>query len=725
MIRNHYLIEFRFHGHAKKYLKKLIFEVSKRFRVKGVTRKRVVPHITLFGPFSTKYEKKMVSEVVSAIENYNLVPFKLKGFGHFGKKVIYVDVEPSEELKKLRRDIAQRLLSISRTQEFDSAHDFLFHGTIAFKDIEQKFDSTWNFLKEKEESEINQYLLRVSIIKNQRILYEYDLMQRKLLNRRQALSKNLWKKTIEILKKELPAMEGICDYHLCQKRTKVYKCKYCDGYFCKEHLQPKLPGPPYYGTTRKEKDLMLEYQKPTEGHPCAPYIDVWRVEQERKKREQYEALDRFIRSKPLRVKTPTPEPLSWMDRIKPKESTVEQPIEKFERMPKPIKVERKKDSSKIIMIGIIFLLIITSILIFKDEISPFLFPLNCSDGTFYNHCSENKPYYCLNGTLLEKASICGCPYDYKIKNESCEKIVRCKDGTISGECSSTKPWFCKDGNLINKASLCGCPTNEVPQGEVCISKFEVGPKEQNLQYVLRGVTKNITFTVYSGLNDHLAGLSRYYYCDPECPSDRELQLRYLDQKEQKEYLAILGEKIKSETNEKDDQVRIAISLVQKIPYDWAGFETGILSDRYPYEVVYDNKGVCGEKSRLLAFLLRELGFDIVLFNFKTEQHMAVGIKCPEKYSYEGTGYCFIETARPAIITDDQEDYVGVGQLTSTPQIIHISDGISFDSVSEEYEDAQEWIRINKLSESTGRVLDIYNYNMWLSLVIKYGVELSK
>lgn len=207
MKKNHYLIEFRFHGYAKKYLKNLIFEVSKRFRVRGVTRKRVVPHISLYGPFTTIYEKKMVSEVISAVKNYNLIPFKLKGFNHFDKKVIYVDIVPSDELKKLRIDIAQRLLPITKHEKdkirkIDSVHDFGFHGTIAFKDIGQKFDRIWDYLKEKEEANINQYLLRVSIIKNQRILYEYDLIQKKLLNRRQALSKNLWKKTIYILKKK-------------------------------------------------------------------------------------------------------------------------------------------------------------------------------------------------------------------------------------------------------------------------------------------------------------------------------------------------------------------------------------------------------------------------------------------------------------------------------------------------------------------------------------------
>jgi len=46
-----YLIEFRFQGYARKYLKRSIFDVARRFHVEGVTRRRPVPHITLAGPF--------------------------------------------------------------------------------------------------------------------------------------------------------------------------------------------------------------------------------------------------------------------------------------------------------------------------------------------------------------------------------------------------------------------------------------------------------------------------------------------------------------------------------------------------------------------------------------------------------------------------------------------------------------------------------------------------
>ena len=41
---NHYLIEFRFSGYAKQSIKELKVNITKNF---GVTRKKIVPHITL------------------------------------------------------------------------------------------------------------------------------------------------------------------------------------------------------------------------------------------------------------------------------------------------------------------------------------------------------------------------------------------------------------------------------------------------------------------------------------------------------------------------------------------------------------------------------------------------------------------------------------------------------------------------------------------------------
>jgi len=35
----HYLMEFRLHGYGKRYAKRLIYDVSKKFEVKGIKRK--------------------------------------------------------------------------------------------------------------------------------------------------------------------------------------------------------------------------------------------------------------------------------------------------------------------------------------------------------------------------------------------------------------------------------------------------------------------------------------------------------------------------------------------------------------------------------------------------------------------------------------------------------------------------------------------------------------
>jgi hypothetical protein len=48
--------------------------------------------------------------------------------------------------------------------------------------------------------------------------------------------------------------------------------------------------------------------------------------------------------------------------------------------------------------------------------------LKCSDGTFYNQCSKNKPYYCYNGQLSKNAYTCGCPAGYNINFQDCKKI---------------------------------------------------------------------------------------------------------------------------------------------------------------------------------------------------------------------------------------------------------------------------------------------------------------
>ncbi len=122
------------------------------------------------------------------------------------KKIIYLDIEPSELLKQFRFDLSNRLSKITNTkspQDRKSKSNFHFYAPIAFNYIDKEFDQIWDCLKKKEwdyqkkgDLNINQYLLRIAVLKDGRFLFEYDLLLKRQLNRIQAMSKHLYKQTI-------------------------------------------------------------------------------------------------------------------------------------------------------------------------------------------------------------------------------------------------------------------------------------------------------------------------------------------------------------------------------------------------------------------------------------------------------------------------------------------------------------------------------------------------
>lgn len=58
----------------------------------------------------------------------------------------------------------------------------------------------------------------------------------------------------------------------------------------------------------------------------------------------------------------------------------------------------------------------------NDSDNPNQVSGDCSDGTLENACSKTKPYYCLNGKLVEAGYTCGCPNGYVRQFQSCKLI---------------------------------------------------------------------------------------------------------------------------------------------------------------------------------------------------------------------------------------------------------------------------------------------------------------
>lgn len=200
-----YLIEFRLSGSARKYVKDSVFDVARKFDVKGVTKSRVVPHVTIIGPFKTTNEQRLIREIIETCQKYCLMTIKFSGFTSFGSwlrgnRVLALKIDPSSEFELLRIELVAKLSLFCQLSKFD-IRKWKPHATIAFKDIDKKFGQIKAYLENKLCPEIQHYVLRITLLKNARILCEYDFLLHKTLNRNEALNREIKKKTIVLLKK--------------------------------------------------------------------------------------------------------------------------------------------------------------------------------------------------------------------------------------------------------------------------------------------------------------------------------------------------------------------------------------------------------------------------------------------------------------------------------------------------------------------------------------------
>lgn len=251
----------------------------------------------------------------------------------------------------------------------------------------------------------------------------------------------------------------------------------------------------------------------------------------------------------------------------------------------------------------------------------------------------------------------------------------CGDGTAYYECSENKPYFCQEGFLKEVSSICGCPENFKVKGNLCISSYNKNESLQLLRYEIEGKEKEFYFPVYFGFVEYLRNENFFIKSGNKSINLRkEYKLKKINNSLQREFLLPLLIHIQNTASNEKEQVRIAISLVQNIEYKASYlndnfFGNSIPYSRYPYEVIFDNQGICSEKVELLGFLLKELGYETIVFYFPNEQHESIGIKCPKVLSYDRTGYCFVETTAPSGTFIDSFS----GSLTDY-EIIKISDG---------------------------------------------------
>jgi 2'-5' RNA ligase len=196
-----YLIDIRLMGSVRHQIRNLSNQLSEKFNPGD---KRVIPHITLAGPFSTSNEKKLIEDFTRVCTNQKKIPkYEVGGFGFFDdSKVVFVTITPDETLKQFRYQLSQAISPYCslRNYDLDSVNEFKFHATLAMKLDWLTFRRIKWYFRGQESVIYRHHPIRATLLRNSRILCEYDFIQERMLSRAQALSKATRMRDFDILK---------------------------------------------------------------------------------------------------------------------------------------------------------------------------------------------------------------------------------------------------------------------------------------------------------------------------------------------------------------------------------------------------------------------------------------------------------------------------------------------------------------------------------------------
>ena len=205
-----FLLQIRTGGEIKSSLKGIIRDVNNRFEVRRSGSRRDVPHATLFGPYDTNQGAQVKQSVQEVLSRYHLVPYRISGFDRFEKKnVIFADVEPSSELRSLRRDLSENLRPITHDQRpWDGNFCYDFHITIAKAESTSEFEKIWEYVTDNYNPDFDTYAKRVTSLRGREMMWEWDVPRSEELRQADATSEHTWEQTLAELDR-LKSMDGL------------------------------------------------------------------------------------------------------------------------------------------------------------------------------------------------------------------------------------------------------------------------------------------------------------------------------------------------------------------------------------------------------------------------------------------------------------------------------------------------------------------------------------
>ncbi|MFA6330195.1 MAG: 2'-5' RNA ligase family protein [Candidatus Micrarchaeia archaeon] len=214
------LIELRI-ASGKGCIKRKILEVRKELHLRD---KNVIPHLTIYGDFllgntSVDSLAKIIERTAKKFDSVSFIinGFELKENGDGSGHVFALKVVPSKELLDLRNTLLRDLSEAVPSSKPWDKHNVepWFHITIA-NHVISRANAIRTFISGKNESFLGKLLpflfkeqqqkqwflrkldaLRITLLNDSRkIVFEYDLPLKKVLNRTQALDRKIWASTL-------------------------------------------------------------------------------------------------------------------------------------------------------------------------------------------------------------------------------------------------------------------------------------------------------------------------------------------------------------------------------------------------------------------------------------------------------------------------------------------------------------------------------------------------
>ena len=227
-IRNPYLIEIRLVGSIKRDIINLIKSVGYRFKT---NMRKMVPHITLVGPFRTRDETKLVKDFINVCKKTQMINYRVEGIDIFSKSnVIYLNVADNNALNKFRSDLCEAIRGYSRLSYWDFQDNFKFHTTIATRVELNLIDDIINYINNCKPLMHEVPLLRATLLKRGKILCEFDFVTGRPLARWEqnhfVQSRDSIVQYYNMLKKSKPDKPRtffISDFHLNDRHV-IEKC---------------------------------------------------------------------------------------------------------------------------------------------------------------------------------------------------------------------------------------------------------------------------------------------------------------------------------------------------------------------------------------------------------------------------------------------------------------------------------------------------------------------